>query len=646
LNATDATYYFKNYLLEVNFGSLANATQFQYMLAHEIYGHDGTRDFIATVVDPNNSIYQNKTPEETRNLVGIGCYTVEALGFIAEYKISQETGFSRPIYPIGVEEKIKAAYADIYQFLSADTDPRVVDLAVAQYIATWAQKNDGSHASQCLSWANEISNASGNSGDINLANMFTEYSGLSGESALNLETPLFQVDSFFLADGTWQSTVNLPNGDQIKSVDTNGDGQWDQIQTSTELTPGITQIVNDLNADGVDDQTLYTIDGITRDISNFDDLLAVDYIFQAQQTLISQLDYNAFTQNISNLLVGSTNLFGNPVPDNPYNYTPIGYNPIGAFYDSKTPTADPASSIAALTPVILDANKKAMSAASLAALDANHDGTLSAAELASLGAWSDLDEDGVMDVGEWKTLAQQGITQIKAADYGFYTAGNARMAETPPVAPTQQADTTGLPASVAQRAVQTQPTAPAGAPAVPVSAYRTLRDTDNRYMINATQWIDWTAAQVKISSDKKNLVGTDGNDNFDVNYWAAYSQYFNINLIENFYAGNGNDVMGGSARNDKLWGGTGNDTLMGYTGDDSIYGEEGADQLQGGAGNDVLDGGIDNDVLFGETGNDTMNGGEGDDTLVGGSSSVEAAQTLGVGETDDDRIYEIGRAHV
>jgi Ca2+-binding RTX toxin-like protein len=89
-------------------------------------------------------------------------------------------------------------------------------------------------------------------------------------------------------------------------------------------------------------------------------------------------------------------------------------------------------------------------------------------------------------------------------------------------------------------------------------------DAYNRFNISADQWIDWSTSQIKISSNQQNLVGTDGNDTFDINYYAAYNGvYFNLGLVQNYFAGGGNDEMGGSNRNDNLWGGTGNDTLYG-----------------------------------------------------------------------------------
>ena len=42
---------------------------------------------------------------------------------------------------------------------------------------------------------------------------------------------------------------------------------------------------------------------------------------------------------------------------------------------------------------------------------------------------------------------------------------------------------------------------------------------------------------------------TEGNDTFDIGYYAACNGvYFNLNLVQNFYAGGGNDTVGGSTQ--------------------------------------------------------------------------------------------------
>jgi hypothetical protein len=56
------------------------------------------------------------------------------------------------------------------------------------------------------------------------------------------------------------------------------------------------------------------------------------------------------------------------------------------------------------------------------------------------------------------------------------------------------------------------------------------------YWVSSTTYIAFGANQVKINnSNRTYLIGTDGNDNFDANYYAAYNGiYFNTNLLVNF----------------------------------------------------------------------------------------------------------------
>ena len=131
------------------------------------------------------------------------------------------------------------------------------------------------------------------------------------------------------------------------------------------------------------------------------------------------------------------------------------------------------------------------------------------------------------------------------------------------------------------------------------------------------------------------MVGTDGADAFDIGYYAAYDgTYFNLNLVQDFYGGAGDDTVGGSTRADALWGGTGDDLLLGYENDDRLYGEEGNDTLEAWTGNDILHGGSGDDLLFGQDGHDTLAGGDGNDELQGGAGS----DTMH-GEAGDDKLF-------
>lgn len=64
--------------------------------------------------------------------------------------------------------------------------------------------------------------------------------------------------------------------------------------------------------------------------------------------------------------------------------------------------------------------------------------------------------------------------------------------------------------------------------------------------------------------------------------------------------------------------GNGNDVVIGTAGEDRLFGENGNDVISGGSGHDLLNGGRGNDSLFGQNGNDFLIGGRGDDRLTGG----------------------------
>ncbi|WP_271411782.1 calcium-binding protein [Pseudomonas sp. Q1-7] len=322
--------------------------------------------------------------------------------------------------------------------------------------------------------------------------------------------------------------------------------------------------------------------------------------------LFDKTYYNDFTKWFSTTLVNSLKGSSAPGFDFKLDTSGLRYTPIGAFYESRTPATDNAPSIANKTLVFLDSNGKTQSAAMLAALDANRDGKLSGNELGTLRAWADLNENGLLDAGELLTLGQAGMTQIRDTDYGFYTRGNGRRSNGVLAAPARPDENAGLPGRVNRTQV------------VPASNYRALRDADP-FFLAYEGYIVWQPTQVKVNyKNQSYLIGTEGNDCFDANYYAQY-RFINSALLVNFLGGGGDDLVGGSARNDTIWGGTGHDTLLGYAGSDRLYGEEGNDELQGQDGDDYLDGGIGNDKLFGGNGNDVLHGADGDDGLSGDS---------------------------
>ena len=459
----------------------------------------------------------------------------------------------------------------------------------------------------------------------------------------------------FRSNGT---TYVLKNGSIIASIDGTGSGMmvtgsasastYSAGQISFNLTTGLLTTRSQFNSGGIkidglvvtatgSGPTSMTVTGCApaagKDLSSLlkmDQFLVAARVGGADAALIGLC-----TKGITDALVLTNFGYDNytlPFYTAPY----LNDAPIGAFYESKSAGFDAAASIASQTFRVLSSTGSALTAAQLNALDTNADGKLGGVELNGLMAWRDLNEDGILNPtasavsapNELTTLSAAlgaaNLTSLRASDYAFYTSGNAAYR------------------SAAQSAAAA-PVSTLAAPSALASNYATLRNTDNRFwIITAYQygWIDWSAGQIKLSSNQQNLVGTEGNDNFDIGYYAAYNgTYFNLNLVQNFYAGGGNDVMGGSARSDNLWGGTGNDALYGYAGDDKLYGEEGNDELQGGIGNDLLDGGTGDDKLFGQVGNDTLVGGDGNDLMLGFTASNEAQQTLAAGQTDDDTMY-------
>jgi Ca2+-binding RTX toxin-like protein len=459
---------------------------------------------------------------------------------------------------------------------------------------------------------------------------------LQGNIASNGNVSFFTNDTYFVFEnGAVVADVNLNTGAGTlvagpASVKTFGAGQ-----ISFDPTSGLFTTRSNFSAGGVSiGGLLVTATGSAggsmavtscapaagtslSSLLNMDESLVAARVGGADAALVGMC-----TQGITDALVSAGNLYTPPSYDSFYSC------PIGAFYESRSAALDPAISIANKTLRVMNSAGVGLSAAQLAALDANADGRLAGTELTGLYAWSDLNEDGVLNQNATSSneltalsaaLANAGLASIRSSDYAFYTTGNANYRAA--------AQSTALAAANALM--------PPAAPAALASNYASLRATDNRFFISSSAWIDWASNQVKLSSNQQNMVGTESNDTFDINYYAAYDgRYFNLALVQNFYAGAGNDLMGGSARADKLWGGTGNDTLLGYAGDDRLYGEEGDDQLQGGVGNDILDGGVGNDLLFGQDGNDTLVGATGNDELQGGAGNDQIDGAVG-----DDRLF-------
>ena len=345
----------------------------------------------------------------------------------------------------------------------------------------------------------------------------------------------------------------------------------------------------------LNDQGKWVVNAPTIAFNDIGDLFnAEQAMFQElQEGWITHEEFNAFQDYVLNHAKGDYN----------YNYDDSQTDRhdsdlIGAFYDSQSAQYDNAQSIARYTGVLINSNNQALSVAQLQALDTNNDGQLTGSETNILRLWQDINEDGHLDTGELVNLNTLNHP-IQQSEYVFYVSGNAHVANKQPIqtSQTNELDT-------------------------PNSDYRTLRDTDHLYYYlsnGRTHFVYWDPAMIKIHNNKSHIIGTDGDDTFDVDYYN--NDFFDLSLITHFLAGDGDDTMGGSERSDNLWGGLGNDEILGYAGNDKIYGEQG------------------NDKIFGAVGNDTILGGSGDDIIVGFTASNNVKQTLSTGETDNDRLY-------
>jgi subtilisin-like proprotein convertase family protein len=86
--------------------------------------------------------------------------------------------------------------------------------------------------------------------------------------------------------------------------------------------------------------------------------------------------------------------------------------------------------------------------------------------------------------------------------------------------------------------------------------------------------------------------------------------------FENFYSGDGDDVIDGNSLGNHIVGARGVDNLHGKNGNDRLVGEDGNDTLFGDKNNDTLTGGDGNDRVNGGTGSDNLSGNGGNDTFI------------------------------
>ncbi|ADL55462.1 calcium-binding protein [Gallionella capsiferriformans] len=303
----------------------------------------------------------------------------------------------------------------------------------------------------------------------------------------------------------------------------------------------------------------------------------------------------------------------------------------------------------------------------LAAFDTNNDGVFSAldAKWNQFGVWQDVNQNGITDAGEFKSLDQMGISAVGLSSDGQFSIINGQSVHGMGQVTKVDGSTLALADVTLAYSEEVQITNADGTTSVTLkSAFapsgETVTGTADKDLLlgnNGNTIIEAMAGDDVVMSDIGNdmidggagsdllyagdgndlviggtgddvvfaglgddvVLGGDGHDALlgeggnDVMFGGAGNDMLS--------GGDGNNVLSGDAGDDQVYGGTANDALFGGTGTDELSGMEGYDRLDGGAGNDLLDGGAQDDALFGGAGDDTLIGGAGNDTLDGGAGN-------------------------
>ena len=309
----------------------------------------------------------------------------------------------------------------------------------------------------------------------------------------------------------------------------------------------------------------------------------------------------------------------------------------------------------------------------LRAFDTNGDGQFTAldAQWGKFGIWRDANSNGVTDAGEFKSLADWGISQMALTSDGQFQVINGQTVHG--VGNVTKTDGTTLAFADVTLKYSDQVQTGTDASGNPVTT--NLVATQKGQIFNGTGGKDLVFGTVGsdnfLLGDGDDVVVDDqGDDRVDA---GAGDDMVNTGVgndvvlagagNDQVFAGEGNDVVFGDdgtaqgndvimlqggndvafggGGNDFISGGTGNDIISGDAGNDQLFGEDGWDVLFGNDGNDELRGMNGNDLLSGGAGNDLLDGGADDDVMQGGAGDdtyvVNAAADV-VDETTDGQI--------
>ncbi|MFM6633136.1 MAG: LamG-like jellyroll fold domain-containing protein [Microcystis panniformis] len=288
----------------------------------------------------------------------------------------------------------------------------------------------------------------------------------------------------------------------------------------------------------------------------------------------------------------------------------------------------------------------------LTTLDSTKNGIISAADdqFNQILVWQDLNQDGISQPNELKTLTQHGITSINLSGLPTETIQDGNIIRTRSLF-NRNDGTIGQIADVAFLVTETGFKTIQTANGVQIIAENDSATSLTIFNDTANHTLNLFDAKVQIA------IGSTGNDTF---YTSGTKGVF-------LSGGEGGDTLTGGSGNDWIIGDTGADQLLGGAGNDILYidaqdtvikGGEGQDiaivttnqaitldlglsgleialgndgndtftnsstvsvTIDGDKGDDTIKGGTGDDVLIGGEGSDSINGGLGNDTLQGGS---------------------------
>lgn len=257
----------------------------------------------------------------------------------------------------------------------------------------------------------------------------------------------------------------------------------------------------------------------------------------------------------------------------------------------------------------------------LAAFDSNGDGKFDTSDdkWAKFGILQDINQNGLTDEGEFKTLSEMGIVSVGLSSDGQFSIINGQTVHG--VGSISMSD--GRVLSMADVTLE-------------YTNDVLVTNTDGTTSVINKPLFSNNDQPIEGTEDKDLLLGTSGNS--VINAYGGDDVIFEDGGNDVIDAGEGNDIVYAGADNDivfaqggddLIYGGLGDDMIFGGDGHDAIFADGGNDVVFAGSGNDMVTGGYGNDVISGDEGNDMLYGESGNDALFGRDGNDELFGTEG-----------------